>query len=282
MALGERGGWIRQARQRAGDITTSGKGGIRRWRAQVGAHSAAIRRIGLRLGVALTVGGVAAGWALYGSPWLRVEQVRVHVADPTSPSSGAVLADGSAGRRSAEIVRIAELPVGQPLVEVDTSEATRRIEELNRYSTVTVERSWPSAVDVTVTPRVAVLAAVAPGDRVELIDGDGTAFESVSRAPAGLPLATLPAQVGDAGRAAASATLALSPQRRAQLQRIAVGADGSVVLELGAVAVAWGPPGQERLKSAVVDALVDRPGLERLDVSAPSNPVAVGGAGVGA
>lgn len=278
MSLGERGGWTSGARQRARLMIDDAAGAVSRRVTTLRAHRERLVRYGLRLGALVAVGGVAAGWVLWASDWTRVEHVRVHVVDPRAPSSGAAYKDPSVPTRIEQIRHAVTATVNEPLVEVDTGALVRQIQSLKRYSTVTVERAWPDALQVTVTPRVAVLAAVGRGSAVELLDGDGLAFETVASAPPGIPLATLSGDLGEAGRAAVSALLALSPQRRAQLQRIEVARNGTVSLDVGSVAVQWGVPGEEALKSAIVDALVDRPGIERLDVSAPGRPVTVGGA----
>lgn len=278
MSLGERGGWTRQVRRRARLLIDDVVGAVSRRTAVLQAHRERLLRFGLRLGAVVAVGGIAAGWLLWGSDVTRVEHVRVHVVDPRAPSSGAVLADASVPARVEQIRHAVAGSQHEPLVQVDIGTLTSEIEGLNRYSTVTVERSWPDALQITVTPRVAVLATVGRGSAVELLDGDGLAFETVAEAPPGIPLATLSGDLAEAGRAAVSAVLALSPQRRAQLQRIDVARNGTVSLDVGAVAVQWGARGEEALKSAVVDALVDLPGIERLDVSAPGRPVTVGGA----
>lgn len=240
-------------------------------------HRERIRRLALQAGAGVAVAGLALGWLLWGSQLTRVEEVNVTILDPRAPSSGQPLTDGTQRARSAQILRHVAVPVGEPLVDVDTSELSRQVEELKRYSRVSVDRAWPDRVDIIVTPRVPVLAVANGGAAVQLLDGDGVAFERVDQAPAGVPTATLSGDRQAAGRAAVSALLALPGPRRDQVRELRIDPQGGLELQVGEVRVRWGGSGHERLKGAVVDALVDSVGITTLDVSAPQRPVTTGG-----
>lgn len=262
-------GW--QAWRDRGDATG------RRLRAGYATHRALLRRVALRTTMATMAIAVALGWLLWGSDYTRVAQVDVHILDPRTPSVGRPLGDDTVRARTAQIIGSIDVPLGKPLVDVDIAAVSRRVEDLSRYSKVTVERGWPNRVDVTVTPRVAVLAVADGGPAVQLLDGDGLAFERADEAPAGVPTVTLSGDRRASGRAAAGALLALPGERREQVREISVDAQSTVELQVAEVRVQWGGAGDERLKAAVVDALVDAPGIERLDVSVPQRPVTTGG-----
>lgn len=66
---------------------------------------------------------------------------------------------------------------------------------------------------------------------------------------------------------------AVPTQCRARLRGIAVATDGSVDLRFGTVVARWRRSGGDRLTSAVSDAVLDTPGIARLDASAPRRPV---------
>lgn len=252
-------------------------GSMRRVIEGYAAHGDRIRRIALHAGAGTVVVGLASGWLLWGSDHTTVDEVTVTVLDPRAPSSGQPLTDGTARRRAAQILGQIDDPTGRHLVDVDTLRLSRQVEELRRYSKVLVTRGWPDRVDITVTPRVAVLAATAGGTGVHLLDGDGLAFERVDGRPPSLPEATLSGNIAASGPAAVAAFLALPGSRREQVRGLQVDPSGVVELQVGGVRVRWGAPGQERMKAAVVDALIDTPGIERLDVSVPLRPVTTGG-----
>ena len=84
---------------------------------------------------------VAAGavWVLYGSSWLRVTRVPVSGTRVLTP---------------AEVRDAAAVPVGAPLVSVDTDAiAARMRRKLPRIDTVDVSRSWPHGIELKVTER---------------------------------------------------------------------------------------------------------------------------------
>ena len=93
------------------------------------------------------------------------------------------------GSSEAGVVReVAAVPLGGPLMRVDTGAATDRIERDRRWVGVSVARRLPHSVVIEVTPRVAVLVVRSRSGALELHDHDGVAFRTVDEAPDGLPL----------------------------------------------------------------------------------------------
>lgn len=134
--------------------------------------------------VLLTAGGV---WALYGSQWLRVERVSVSGTDVLTP---------------AQVREAADVPVGSPLISVDTDAIeTRLLRKLPRIDSVDVVRSWPHGIGLKVVERTPVLIVEKGGKFVEVDDG-GVRFATVSQAPKGVPALEL--TVAESGSAAAS------------------------------------------------------------------------------
>ncbi|MFI8823017.1 cell division protein FtsQ/DivIB [Streptomyces sp. NPDC053431] len=219
--------------------------------------------------LALAVGTV---WALYGSGWFRVEKV--------STSGTRVLTPG-------EVERIAAVPVGAPLVSVDTDAIEARLrKELPRIAKVDVVRSWPHGIGLKVTERQPVLLLEKGGKFTE-VDSTGVRFATVPTAPRGVPRLVLDV--------AASPSLRRFDAER--LLRVAVGVTGelpekiaqdvrvvritsfdSITLELGrGGTVFWGSGEDGPVKARVLTALMKAtPKAGHFDVSAPTAPASSG------
>ncbi|MDG9715339.1 cell division protein FtsQ/DivIB [Streptomyces sp. DH24] len=223
--------------------------------------------------VLLTAGAV---WLLYGSDRLRVERVTV--------SGTRVLTD-------ARVREAADVPLGAPLVSVDTDAIAARLrEKLLRIDTVDVERSWPDGIGLKVTERKPVLLVQKAGKFVE-VDDEGVRFATVSQAPKGVPLLELrPARSGSAAaslRRFGEARLVREAVRVAGDLPAAVARDtrnvkvrsyDDISLELaGGRTVAWGSGERGGAKSRTLTALMKAtPDAGHFDVSAPSAPASSG------
>src|SRR5699024_6814876 len=84
-----------------------------------------------RIGVAvLTVGTVGAlGWVVGWSDVLAVDDVRV---------------SGAQEPLSTTVVDAAEVPIGMPLIRIDTDGIAARVSAVPEVADVSVSRSWPS------------------------------------------------------------------------------------------------------------------------------------------
>jgi cell division protein FtsQ len=156
---------------------------------------------------------------------------------------------------------------------------TARLLAGRSWSSVSVGRSLPDTVVVTVTPRVAVLAVRNPRGEVDVVDRDGFAFRTVGSAPEGVPLVSSgAAQVTKAGVDAALAALgSLAPDLRADVSGISVSAADQVSFTVKAKGekrktVVWGGADNGRRKAELVKILLTQPGAT-IDVSVPSSPV---------
>lgn len=227
------------------------------------------RRVAGAVAGLLVLGGSGAGFVLF-APMTRVSQVVVEVPALRSASEASPL-DAGAQR---DITAAAAVPLGEPLVQVDTEEVARRVAALGRYRAVEVNRAWPDTLRIEVLPRIPVVAVAGSRGVLQLVDEGGVAYEGAAQAPPQVPVARL-ADVRDAvqRQAAVAAVAALDVQRRAQVRDLEVGSSGEVRMSLGEVEVQWGDASDSRLKAAVVAALVDRAGIRTLDVRAPQHPV---------
>lgn len=216
------------------------------------------------LGIALSgvvVAGIAAAvvWALWFSSLLLVDEVTV---------------EGVTDQQRARIIDVAAVPMGVPLVEVDTSVIEKRVSAEPIVKSAMVRRSWPHAVSITVTTREAAIV-VKSGRTLEIADDDGVVFGTVTKAPKGIPVVTASGAAGrtDEARRSALAVLAALPAdlRRAVGDMTVTSAD-LVSFTLGRTTVVWGGAADGPRKVALVRALLPTKAT-RIDVSAPDMPV---------
>nr|WP_202035923.1 FtsQ-type POTRA domain-containing protein [Streptomyces mexicanus] len=220
--------------------------------------------------------GAATLWVLYGSPWTRVERVSVSGTRVLTPAQVRVAAD---------------VPVGDPLVSVDTGAIAQRLRRrLPRVATVDVTRSWPHGIDVNVVERTAVMVEEKGGKFVE-VDAGGVRFATVAQAPKGVPVLELSLSRS----ASAAASLRRFGESRLVREAVRVASDlpGAVArqartvkvrtyddisLELtGGRTVSWGSGEQGRDKARALTALMKAaPQARHFDVSVPTAPASSG------
>ncbi|MFG2886113.1 cell division protein FtsQ/DivIB [Streptomyces sp. NPDC048297] len=230
------------------------------------------RRTVVVLAVALVLLGAGTTWVLYGSEWLRVERVPVSGTEVLTPD---------------EVRSAASVPLGAPLVSVDTDAIEARLrQKLPRIDTVDVVRSWPHAIGLKVTERTPVLLVRKAGNFVE-VDKNGVRFATVSRAPKSVPALELTASRSGSGAAS------LRRFGTDRLVREAVKVAGDVpapvakdtrsvqVRSYDAISlrladgrtVAWGSSEDGRAKALALTALMKAaPGARHFDVSVPTAP----------
>ncbi len=219
--------------------------------------------------VVLAAGGT---WVLYGSSWLRVEKVA---------------ATGMDVLTSEQVLAAAAVPVGAPLVSVDTDEIEGRVRgRLPRIDSVDVVRAWPHGIGLKVTERKPVLLIKKDANFVE-VDASGVRFDTVPKAPAGVPVLELnagrspSARRFDEERLLHEAVLvagALPEPIAKETVQVKVGSYDSVVLELtGGRSVTWGSGEQSDAKGRALNALLKAaPKAAHFDVSVPTAPAASG------
>ncbi len=190
----------------------------------------------------------------------------------------AVEVRGAAGAAAAQVRQVAAVPLGGPLMRVDTDAVQDRLLAGKAWREVSVSRSLPHTVVIDVTPRVAVLAVRGAGGRVELVDAEGVAFASVTSPPAGVPVvASGAATVTRAGVTAALQALAsLDPALRRTVSGVTVSPTDQVSFRLrvkdATKTVVWGGSGDGATKARLVAVLATQPG-STIDVSVPSAPI---------
>ncbi|WP_409472632.1 cell division protein FtsQ/DivIB [Streptomyces sp. HC307] len=226
--------------------------------------------------VALALLGAGGSWLLYGSKLLRVERVTV---------------SGTRVLTSAQVREAADVPLGSPLISVDTDGIEARLrQKMPRIDAVEVVRSWPRGIGLKVTERTPVLLVEKGAEFVE-VDDEGVRFATVSEASKGVPLLEL--TVSRPGSAAASHRrfgehrLVREAVRVADALPAAIARDTRIVkvrsydnisLELsGDRTVAWGSGEKGRAKARTLAALMKAaPAARHFDVSVPTAPASSG------
>ncbi|QGV81084.1 cell division protein FtsQ/DivIB [Streptomyces ficellus] len=223
--------------------------------------------------IVIVLGLLASGlWLFYGSAWLRVEQVTTSGTRVLTP---------------AQVEAVAAVPVGAPLVSVDTDGIEARLRRaLPRIDTVDVVRDWPHGIALRVVERTPVLL-IGKGGRFTEVDAKGVRFATVdaAKAPEGVPLLEL--------AVASSPSLRRFDAERLTVEAVGVAGDlpgrvaedakvlrvrsyDSITLELtGGRTVEWGSGEDGEAKARALTALMKAaPKAGHFDVSAPTAPAA--------
>ncbi|MCP3817352.1 FtsQ-type POTRA domain-containing protein [Streptomyces sp. A3M-1-3] len=226
------------------------------------------RRLLVLAVIAAIFGGTFGTWVLYGSTWLRVERV--------SASGTEVLSPG-------EVREAADVPLGAPLISVDTDAIESRLRSrLPRIDSVDVVRAWPHGIGLKVVERKPALL-IEKGAKFIEVDAEGVRFATVPNAPKGVPLLELTADQSpslrrfDTDRLVIEAVLVtggLPGEFAEDLRVIKVRSYDSISLELsGDRTVVWGSGERTEAKVRAITALMKAaPKARHFDVSTPTAP----------
>jgi cell division protein FtsQ len=206
------------------------------------------------LAVVLVVG---LGLILYFTPVMSVRDIEV---------------TGIAAITREEVLDVAKVQFGTPLLQVDTGAVAERVAAIRRVASTRVQRQYPSALGIAVVERVAVVYKDFP-DGPHLFDRDGVDF-ATAPPPAMLPIFDVdnPGPTDPASRAALQVMTALAPEVAGQIGRVAAPSVASITLTLadGRVVV-WGSTDRTAEKAQKLAALLTQPG-HTYDVSSPDLP----------
>ncbi|MBL1084743.1 FtsQ-type POTRA domain-containing protein [Streptomyces actinomycinicus] len=228
------------------------------------------------LAVVVSLLGGGGTWVLYGSQWLRVRHVSVSGVLVLTP---------------AEVRKAAAVPVGAPMISVDTDAIEARLRrKLPRIDTVDVVRSWPQGIGLKVVERTPVLL-VQKARKFTEVDDEGVRFATVSQAPKGVPLLELSASrkgpgaasfrrfgtgrlVREAVRVAGDLPAAVAQSART----VQVRSYDAISVQLGdGRTVAWGSGENGGAKARALTALMKAaPRARHFDVSVPTAPASSG------
>lgn len=214
-------------------------------------------------GLAVLAGVGGLGWVLLGSSLFDARAVQV-VGTKELP---------------ADVVRtVAAVPLGTPMLRLDTHAIESRVAAVPRVASVQVHCDLDGTVEIAVTERIPV-AVVHRGGGAHLIDATATDYATVPAAPPGLPELEV-SRVGprDATTAAALTVLTDMPGwLRVQVRSIAATSPADIELRLDngpegtPRRVRWGDAGQIDRKAAVLGPLLTQAG-KLYDVSSPALP----------
>ena len=199
-------------------------------------------------------------WLLWFSPYVVVRDVHV---------------EGVGGDEAAAVENVAKVPLGQPMMQVDTGAITDRVRGRLTVAEARTSRSWPATITITVRPRTPALVLKNSQGQLEVVDATGVAYDQVGAPPAGVPLVTASSDAGsskDALKAALSLIRALPADLADQITTISVSSANLVTFKLGEVDVVWGGADQPTRKVAILRALL-KTGPTAIDVSAPDTTV---------
>jgi cell division protein FtsQ len=215
----------------------------------------------IALAVMGTAGAIA--WVLLGSRLFVVRSVTV---------TGTNLVPKS------EVLAVADVQPGTPLIRVNTAQVAARVETIRQVLSAQVTRSWPDRVVIAVRERTPALAIAPPGGGFDLVDADGVLVRWADRRPPGLPLYLTTAAVtslrGDPDVGAAAAVLGELPARlRRSVQSVTAPSPDQVTLRLaGGVTIVWGSTDRAAAKAEELATLM-RTHARYYDVSAPGSAV---------
>ncbi len=207
------------------------------------------------------VGGLllVGGAAMYAAGWTGLMGVN------------AVEVEGVTTLSAQELIAVADIPEGTPMMRVDVRAATARLADLPQLSSVDVHREWPRTVVLSVSERGAV-AVQKESDGWELLDDKGVPFAVVPDRPKDLP--TVARSQDEATNTAMLAALAqMSPQLRARIAEISAASSNDIRLTLrkSDAVVKWGSADESEYKSAVLLVLLEVD-AGWFDVSNPDTP----------
>jgi cell division protein FtsQ len=215
---------------------------------------------GLRMLIWLIVLGVASvglGLVLYFTPVMSARSV-------------VVVGTGAVSRE--EVVDVAKVAPGTPLLQIDTDAVADRVAGIRRVASARVQREYPSTLRITILERVPIVVKDF-GDGPHLFDRDGVDF-ATAPPPPGLAYIDVdnPGPTDPTTRAALEVMTALRPEVAAQVSRIAAPSVASITLTLtDGRTVVWGTTERTGEKAEKLAALLTQPGRV-YDVSSPDLP----------
>jgi cell division protein FtsQ len=221
------------------------------------------RRLTVLLLACVLVLGGAGTWVLFGSSLLAVRSVVV---------TGTRLVPES------EVVAVAGIQSGTPLVRVNTTQIAERVLTIKQVLSVRVSTSWPDRVVIAVQERTSALAVALPNGGFDLIDAHGVVVQSAATRPLDLPLYTTTAAAsslpGDPDVAAAATVLGELPATlRSSVTSVTVPSPDQVSLKLNSgVTVVWGSPDDAAAKAREL-AILMQTHARYYDVSSPGSAV---------
>ena len=187
-------------------------------------------------------------------------------------SARSVVVTGVGTVTQEEVLDVAAVRLGTPLLQINTGEVADRVAGIRRVASARVQREYPSTVRITVVERIPIVVKDFP-DGPHLYDRDGVDF-ATAPPPPGLPYIDVadPGPADPPTRAALEVMTALRPEVVAQVSRVAAPSVSSITLTLAdGRTVVWGTTDRSDEKAEKLAALLTQPGRV-YDVSSPDLP----------
>lgn len=182
-----------------------------------------------------------------------------------------VTVTGTSVLTAADVTAAAQVPLGTPLIRLDTDAIAKRVKALKPVAAVSVSRSVPNKVTIAVTERKAVYA-VSSSSGFDLVDATGVPYTSVGDVPQGLPVANISQDSERLRRDVATVVSAMPQVLRDRAVLVTAETPDSIVIELrGGAEVVWGSAEESAEKATVIAALLTV-SASVYDVSSPSHP----------
>ena len=253
----------RAAQQRAMTIEQARREAKRRVRGELAADAVLPGERGVRglrtliWLILLTVISVVLALVLYFTPAM-------------SARSLVIVGTGAVSRE--EVVDVAQVRIGTPLLQIDTDAVADRVAGIRRVASARVQREYPSNLRITIVEREPVVVKDFP-DGPHLFDRDGVDFATAPPPPALAYIDTdNPGPADPPTRAALEVMTALRPEVVAQVSRVAAPSVASITLTLiDGRTVVWGTTERTAEKAEKLAALLTQPGRV-YDVSSPDLP----------
>lgn len=232
------------------------------------ARAAAVRRRPWRVVAALAVvlALIAGVIYLFGySSAFEVEEITVSGAD----GEVAELAQTTAATQ-----------LGRPLARVDTDAVEEQVLQDLRVATAEVQRDWPSGLTLELTLREPALAITQDGaGAVQLVDAHGVVYDTVDKAPKGLPTARVRIR-GDELDPELLVALQTLPQAvptkiAQQIEGLTLTSEGEITFTVGTIEVLWGDGHNGQLKGRVLEGLLAQEGIDPEAESLPAGPIVI-------
>lgn len=203
-------------------------------------------------------------WLAFWSPVLAVRQVQV---------------TGVTGADKAAVMALVDVDKGTPLARVDLGAVEERVRTRRTIAEVSVRREWPSTLRVRTVSRQPALVLKNPQGQLEVVDSTGVSYETVTKAPPGVPVVRADSSKGttkEALEAALSVIHTLPVGLAEKVTSLQVSTANLVSFTLGGVKVVWGGAEEPERKLQILQALLATD-PDVVDVSAPDTPVTRGG-----
>ncbi|CAN5146228.1 hypothetical protein BH09ACT10_BH09ACT10_02840 [soil metagenome] len=172
----------------------------------------------------------------------------------------------------------AAVPLGEPLIRVDTDQIEARVAAMKRVASVEVSRHWPRTLTITIVERTPVAWLTVDG-QPSAIDRDGVVFRTFGKPPTDIVEIVVSGvgaedldDVRNEAAAAISAVQSGDPTLWSSVKRVDVSSrDGIDFVLTKDRIIHWGSASHTKQKLRVLDALL-KIGAREYDVSAPDQP----------